>query len=131
MTNVLRGPRKWFMASPERPTVVIERTAARLRATRCALGLTQRRMAELCNVTEARWSNWERGDHFPDILVMMQLSNLFGVTLDWLYRGALSGMPHRLAAELQRRRPDLVLGGDPHAAPAPDWDQIGDPADIA
>ena len=131
MTTVVRGPRTWFMASPERPTEAIARTAARLRATRCALGLTQRRIAELCNVSEARWSNWERGDHFPDILVMVQLGTLYGVTLDWIFRGALAGVPHRLARELQRRRPDLVLGGDPQATPAPDWDEIADPAATA
>jgi transcriptional regulator with XRE-family HTH domain len=124
MTAVVRGPQRWFMASAERPSLFVERTAARLRVTRCVLGLTQRAIAEMCGVSEARWSNWERADHLPDILAMSQMASLFGISLDWIYRGDLAGMPWPLVSELRRRRPDLVLGADPDAKPSDDWDTL-------
>ena len=112
------------MANADRPSEFVHRAAARLRVTRCVLGLTQRSMAELCGASEARWSNWERADHLPDILAMARLSGLFRVPLDWIYRGDLAGLPWHLVPELRRRRPDLVLGAPTDAQPAPDWDVI-------
>jgi transcriptional regulator with XRE-family HTH domain len=124
MTQIVRGPKTCFMASADRPSHFVERAAARLRVTRCVLGFTQRALADMCGASEARWSNWERADHLPDIVSMSQLAALFRIPLDWLYRGDIGKLPHELLPEILRRRPDLVLGAAPDAEPSSDWDTI-------
>lgn len=100
MTNVVPGPTSWWMGSPSRVSDQITATAARLRATRRALGLSQRDAANVAAVSEQRWSNWERGEHLLDLMAAIRFAERFGVTLDWLYRGDPSGLPYALAERL-------------------------------
>ena len=81
-------------------------------------------MSEACGVSSPRWSNWENGAHLPDVLVMVRASMLHGFTLDWIYKGTIDRMPFEFVAEIQRRRPDLVLGAGPEAQPAEGWDDL-------
>lgn len=46
-------------------------------------GLTQAELAEKINYSDKAVSKWERGDGVPDVSVLMQLSQIFGVNLDW------------------------------------------------
>ena len=48
--------------------------------TKC--GYTQLQVAEKINYSDKSVSKWERGDAIPDIPVMLQLSKLYGVSLD-------------------------------------------------
>ncbi|CAA7621116.1 helix-turn-helix domain-containing protein [Magnetospirillum sp. UT-4] len=73
----------------------------RLRATREALGLTQEQLALSIGVTRTAYTNWERGDRMPDPLAVVRLADRYGVTLDWIYRGQLGGMPHSLATKIE------------------------------
>ncbi len=57
--------------------------AANLTELRRAKGWTQAELAEKINYSDKSVSKWERGDGMPDIKVLMQLSELFGVTLDF------------------------------------------------
>lgn len=43
---------------------------------------TQAELAEKINYSDKSVSKWERGDGLPDLKVLIQLANLFGVTLD-------------------------------------------------
>lgn len=45
-------------------------------------GLTQLQVAEKINYSDKSISKWERGDAIPDIPVMLQLAQLYGVSLD-------------------------------------------------
>jgi transcriptional regulator with XRE-family HTH domain len=112
------------MANPDRPSSFVAAAGARLRVTRCVLGFSQKALAEMCGSSEQRWSNWERADHLPDVVVMSRFATLFRVPLDWIYRGDVTGLPRDLLPEILRRRGDLVLGGDPSAEPSADWDAI-------
>ena len=57
--------------------------AANLTELRKAKKWTQAELAEKINYSDKSVSKWERGDGMPDIKVLMQLSTLFGVTLDF------------------------------------------------
>lgn len=47
-------------------------------------GITQLELAEKLNYSDKAVSKWERGESLPDISVLRQLSDIFGVSLDYL-----------------------------------------------
>ena len=47
-------------------------------------GMTQQELAEKLNYTDKAISKWERGESVPDILVLKQIADMFGVTVDYL-----------------------------------------------
>ena len=47
-------------------------------------GLTQLELAERLNYSDKAVSKWERGESIPDIVTLTQLSEIFGVTVDYL-----------------------------------------------
>ncbi len=49
--------------------------------------MTQQELADKLNVTDRAISNWERGRRLPDISLLKELSNLFGVTIDEIICG--------------------------------------------
>lgn len=49
-------------------------------------GMTQAALAEKINFSDKAVSKWERGESVPDILTVMQLAQLFDVTVDELLR---------------------------------------------
>lgn len=51
---------------------------------RVAHGFTQLELAEKLNYSDKAVSKWERGESLPDVTVLKQISDLFGVTLDYL-----------------------------------------------
>ena len=46
--------------------------------------LTQTELADKLNYSDKAVSKWERGDSLPDVIVLKQIADLFGVTLDYL-----------------------------------------------
>lgn len=60
---------------------VIARNIADLRKK---AGMTQQDLAEKLNYTDKAISKWERGESVPDILVLKQISDIFGVSVDYL-----------------------------------------------
>ena len=49
--------------------------------------LTQLQLAEMLNYSDKAVSKWERGEAIPDIRVLLQLSELYGISLDRLVKG--------------------------------------------
>ena len=49
-------------------------------------GLTQAKLAEQLNYSDKAVSKWERGESMPDVLTLVQLAELFDVTVDELIR---------------------------------------------
>lgn len=49
-------------------------------------GLTQARLAEKLNYSDKAVSKWERGESMPDVLTLVQLAELFEITVDDLIR---------------------------------------------
>ena len=46
--------------------------------------LTQAKFAERLNYTDKAVSKWERGESLPDIVVLKQIADMFGVSVDYL-----------------------------------------------
>ena len=47
-------------------------------------GLTQLKLAEMFNYTDRAVSKWESGETLPDVEVLYNLCEFYGVTLDYL-----------------------------------------------
>ena len=60
------------------------RIAKNLTHYRKAAGLTQAELAEKINYSDKSISKWESGNGVPDIYTLMQLAELYGVTVDSL-----------------------------------------------
>lgn len=66
----------------------LKSTVARnIAALRQAKGMTQLELAEQLNYSDKAVSKWERAESMPDISVLVDLCDLFGVSLDALVRG--------------------------------------------
>lgn len=61
--------------------LIVARNLAELRKSR---GLTQSELAERFHYSDKSISKWEHGDTMPDIEVLKQLCDFYGVTLDYL-----------------------------------------------
>lgn len=59
----------------------------KLKQARIRSGYTQEYIAEKIDVSRQTISNWENEKSYPDILSVMELSDLYSVTLDELLRG--------------------------------------------
>ena len=57
-------------------------------------GLTQARLAEQLNYSDKAVSKWERGESMPDVMTLVQLAELFEITVDDLLRD-----PNEIPAE--------------------------------
>jgi len=60
---------------------VIAKNMQELRKT---AGLTQADLAQQLNYSDKAVSKWERGESMPDVAVLKQLADLYGVTVDYL-----------------------------------------------
>ena len=57
---------------------------------------TQLELADKVHVTPQAVSRWETGDSFPDVDLLVQLSQIFGVSVDTLLNGGqLASRPDR------------------------------------
>ena len=61
--------------------VIIARNLSELRRR---AGMTQQDLAAELNYTDKAISKWERGESVPDIVILKQIADLFGVTVDYL-----------------------------------------------
>jgi transcriptional regulator with XRE-family HTH domain len=88
---------------PSRRTEDARKQAGRnLRAAREALGLTQERLASELGMTPHALSQWESGARRINTFGAVILKRRYGITLDWLFAGDLSGLPHDLALSIQK-----------------------------
>lgn len=60
--------------------------AKNISALRQARGMTQLELAEMLNYSDKAVSKWERAESMPDIAVLVEIADLFDVTLDYLVR---------------------------------------------
>jgi transcriptional regulator with XRE-family HTH domain len=68
----------------------------RLSHLRHALGLTQRQLAEILNITGPRWANYEVGTSRIPVDIALRLVEKWEVSLDWIYYGNEIMMPKQL-----------------------------------
>ncbi len=58
--------------------------AKNIQTLRKNMGLTQIGLAERLNYSDKAVSKWERGESLPDIAVLKEIADLFGVSVDYL-----------------------------------------------
>ena len=59
-----------------------QRIGANIAAFRRESGMTQAELAEKLNYTDKAVSKWERGESVPDVMTLVQVAELFAVSLD-------------------------------------------------
>ncbi|WP_347564871.1 hypothetical protein DOK67_0001027 [Enterococcus sp. DIV0212c] len=64
---------------------------------------TQKDLAEKLNVSDKTISSWETGRTYPDVQMLISLSELFGITLDEFMRGD-SKMVKRIDTDLKLKK---------------------------
>lgn len=77
--------------------------ATNLTDLRKANKLTQLELAEKLNYSDKAISKWERGESFPDILVLKQLADMYGVNIDYI----ISGHTEEVKAKYKKVKPEL------------------------
>jgi transcriptional regulator with XRE-family HTH domain len=93
----------------------VDAIAARLRATQEALGLNQRELCALAGIATNTYNQWVNAKGRPDLDEAFKLCDTLRLTLDWIYRGDPSALPHSLALKLA-----TPLEPTPAATPGPD-----------
>lgn len=66
---------------------------------RQSAGMTQTQLAEKINYSDKAVSKWERGESMPDISVLKEVADMFGVTLDWLVTEEHTSAPASVVTE--------------------------------
>ena len=74
----------------------------RLQTLRAAAGFSQEQLAERLDVARQTISKWELGVSTPELRKLVELSELFGVSLDQLARGEDWNGPGSRALDLER-----------------------------
>lgn len=67
-------------------------------------GMTQAELAEKLNYSDKAVSKWERGDSIPDITVLMQIAELFEVSVDFLMADHSADQPQQEPTANERKR---------------------------
>ena len=66
-----------------------QKTGLLIYEMRTRKGLTQKELAEKCNVTDKAVSKWERGEGCPDVTVLPKLAEIFGIEVESLMKGEI------------------------------------------
>lgn len=80
-----------------------ERIGANIGAFRRQMGMTQAELAEKLNYTDKAVSKWERGESVPDVMTLVQVAELFSVSLDELAGRAPAQPPKKDPIRLVRK----------------------------
>lgn len=63
------------------------KVGARIAELRNEKNITQLELAEKLGVTDRAVSKWETGGSYPDVTLLPQIADVFGVSIDYLLRG--------------------------------------------
>ena len=80
------------------PTKVL---AKRLETTRKALGISAADLCKRVGIKPNRWSQYESGERRITEAVAIAICDEFDLTLDWIYRGDPSHLPHVLRMKMK------------------------------
>lgn len=90
---------------PDDTGVFKQDVARRLLLTRRALGIdNQEDFAEGADLSQPRYNQYETGSRLLTLSAALLLCERYLLTLDWIYRGDPSGLPHRLVSEITKAR---------------------------
>lgn len=85
----------------------------KLKEQRLALGLTQQEVADQLHVSRQTVSNWEVGRNFPDIPMILSISDYYQISLDDLLKGdeALMDKMKKEAEMVKRTKRRKIFDG--------------------
>lgn len=93
------------MYDPDDGSDLGQNVGRRLRLTRAALRYAdQKSFGEAAGLQQSHYTRFENGSRLLTLAAAMVLCERFDLTLDWLYRGDPSGLPYRLASEINSLR---------------------------
>lgn len=81
----------------------------RLAATVGALGVRDADAARALEINPQRWSNYTNGHRPISVDLAISLCERYGLTLDWIYRGRIDGLPVALADKLRPPAPPATV----------------------
>lgn len=88
---------------------LLKSSGRRLWMARIALCGNLAEIVATCRCESIRlWRSYEDGLHFPDRLVVICFCHHTGVTLDFIYRGILAGLPEPQLRKLTASHPELL-----------------------
>lgn len=85
--------------------------AGNIAELRKAVPLTQAELAEKLNYSDKAVSKWERGESIPDVLVLKQIADLFGVTVDYLLQSEHSSASKTQSVPWQKKKNHVIIAG--------------------
>jgi transcriptional regulator with XRE-family HTH domain len=98
---------QWIVARPVPPNGSVaeieDSTADRLAKLRKTLRLSAAQLCRETGFAANRWSQYESGARPITLTAANKLCDLYGVTLDWIFRGDDSGLPVHVARMLSGR----------------------------
>ncbi len=77
--------------------------ASNLISLRTKMGMTQAELAEKINYSDKSVSKWERAESLPDVAVIKCMSEIFGVTVDYMLNTHDQWEPTPLKPEFSKR----------------------------
>ena len=83
--------------------------AKNIQTLRKNAGLTQIDLAERLNYSDKAVSKWERGESLPDIAVLKEIADLFGVSVDYLLSDAHDLPEMALSTKKMIRKNRLII----------------------
>jgi len=84
-----------------------------------ALGIQQADLKRLLGVDSPKIGNWLRGDNYPDPYLLTLVCDRYGLTMDWIYRGVIPGLPGGVADYLARAKLAAPEPAEEAQLPAP------------
>ena len=76
---------------------------------RSSAGMTQLELAEILNYSDKAVSKWESGASLPDVGVLLQIANTFGVTVDYMLSEEHKIPVKAMVRETMRTRKHVLL----------------------
>ncbi len=86
--------------------------AKNISVLRQGMGMTQLELSEKLHYSDKAISKWERGESIPDVTVLKEIADIFGVTLDYLVQSEHSSPPKptSLPPEQKKRNHGFIAG---------------------
>lgn len=81
----------------------LEGIGNRIKAIRLALDMNQTEFARRAGIALNTYNQYESGKSRPQLDIAIKICTTYGVTLDWIYLGDPSGLPHRTASQIVDR----------------------------
>lgn len=76
----------------------------RLKAAREALELSAAELCRRAKIPPNNYGNWEGGFARPSVDAAQKLADQLGVTLDYIYKGDMRGLPYSLTSKMNLPR---------------------------